>query len=168
MVVHCVAVELCSLVCRGLRVRRIAQGTGFESPRDQIFVRLRDRGVTCGTRSIANLSHRHKATRESPRASRSRRVASCARCDGVNVTVQANRVEGHESGRPHEFLVLVEGVQVDRYGVDCYASANRVLAGAVLREMAGLMTIEALAFSQQLLSLVLIHPTEPFVLFSIL
>ena len=65
-------------------------------------------------------------------------------------------------------LVLVEGVQVDRYGVDCYASANRVLAGAVLREMAGLMTIEALAFSQQLLSLVLVHPTQPFVLFSIL
>ena len=132
MVACRVAVESHSLVCRGLRVRRIAQGTGFESPRDQIFVRLRDRGVTCGTRSIANLSHRHKVTRESPRASRSRRVASCTRCDGVNVTVQANRVEGHELGQPHKFLVLVKGVQVDRYRVDCYTSANRVLAGAVL------------------------------------
>ena len=94
-------------------------------------------------------------------------MASCDRCDGVNVTVQANRVEGHKLGRPREFLILVKGVQVNRYGVDCYTSANRVLAGAVLREMAGLMTIEALAFSQQLLSLVLVHPTQPFVLFSI-
>ena len=78
-VARCVAVESCSLVCRGLRVRRIAQSPGFESTRDRVFILLRDRGVTCGTRSIANLSHRHKVTRESPRASRSRRVASCVR-----------------------------------------------------------------------------------------
>ena len=64
----------------------------------------------------------------------------------MTVTVQEQSVEGNEPGRLGEFLVLVEGVQVDHYRIHCYASASSVFLGTVLREVTDLLTVKALAF----------------------
>ena len=50
----------------------------------------------------------------------------------MTVTVQEQSVEGNEPGQLGEFLVLVEGVQVDRYRIHCYASVSSVFLGTVL------------------------------------